>query len=311
MNIHDVRQNLHAEIKKTVLGQESVVDGLFASLLVGGHVLLEGPPGVAKTLIAASLSRAIGCDFKRIQFTPDLLPADLTGTIILKGSDFIFRPGPVFANILLADEINRTPPKTQAALLEAMGEKQVTIDATAHKLPDPFMVVATQNPVEFEGTYPLPEAQLDRFLMKLIVNYPDPESEYNMLLIDKDETLTWNLNDIKQVTTIDQIKQLSSQVNSITVSAEVARFISNLTRFTRDLPSVELGCSPRSAVHLLAASKAFAALSARDYVIPDDVIEVAPTVLAHRLIMTPEAELDNFSPYDAINTALQGIPIPR
>jgi MoxR-like ATPase len=288
-----------------------VVDVLLAATVVGGHVLLEGVPGVAKTLLANAYARTIGVDFRRVQFTPDMLPSDLTGTMTLRGSDLVFRPGPVFTNLLLADEINRTPPKTQAALLEAMQEQQVSIDGTARPLPAPFIVVATQNPIEYEGTYPLPEAQLDRFLAKIDVDYPSAADESAILHLAHRGVTPATLDDVRAVTTPEELLAARATVDAIQVHDAIVDYVVALVRRTRELPSVLLGASPRSAVHLLASAKAAAWLTGREYVIPDDVVAVAAAVLRHRITLRPEAELERYRPDDAITAAISSVPVPR
>jgi MoxR-like ATPase len=288
-----------------------VLARILTAFACGGHVLLEGPPGVAKTLIARVLARTLGLEFARAQFTPDMLPSDLTGTMILRGGELSFRPGPVFTNILLADEINRTPPKTQAALLEAMQEGQVSVDATAHQLPSPFLVIATQNPIEYEGTYPLPEAQLDRFLLRVDVGYPAADAERAMLALPRDGLAPAALAGVRQVAHASALLDARRAVEAITTAPEVAGYVVDLIRRTRELPSVVLGASPRAAVHLLSAAQAGACLAGRAFVTPDDVIEIAPAVLAHRLVLTPDAELERFTAGDAIRSAIADVPVPR
>jgi len=307
----ELRERVSAEVSGVVVGQEAVVEPMLAALAVGGHVLLEGVPGVAKTLLANALARALGIDFSRLQFTPDMLPSDVTGTMTLRGGELEFRPGPVFANVVLADEINRTPPKTQAALLEAMQEGQVTVDGTPHRLPEPFLVVATQNPIEYEGTYPLPEAQLDRFLVKVDVGYPAEEDELQMLRLDRRGLVSAGLDRVRVVTSVDELRAARETVEAVSVSDEVASYVLAIARQTRSLPSVTLGASPRAAVHLLAASKAVAAMAGRAYTTPDDVARMAVPVLRHRLILSPEAELERYRTEDAIATALSMVPVPR
>jgi MoxR-like ATPase len=294
-----------------VVGQDDVVTKILTALLLGGHVLLEGPPGVAKTLLANATAQALGLPFRRLQFTPDMLPSDVTGTMALRGGDLAFRPGPVFTHVLLADEINRTPPKTQAALLEAMQEGRVTIEGEPHALPDPFLVVATQNPIEYEGTYPLPEAQLDRFLMKLDVGYPSEEDESRILLLRHRGVAPATLDDVKPVVELEALRQARYEVDSTGVSDEVVDYVSAIVRATRELPSVELGASPRAGVHLLAAARASARLDARGFVTPDDVTGVAHDVLRHRLILRPEAELERYRTDDAVTAVLEAVPVPR
>jgi MoxR-like ATPase len=274
-------------------------------------VLLEGVPGVAKTLVANAVARALGLEFRRAQFTPDMLPSDLLGTMTLHGGELAFRPGPVFTSVLLADEINRTPPKTQAALLEAMEERQVTIEGAPRPLPQPFLVLATQNPVEYEGTYPLPEAQLDRFLFKLELGYPPEEAERAILALRHRGVRPATLEDVAAVVAREELEQAQREVDATGVSDDVAAYATAIVRATRTLPSVELGASPRAGVHLLAAAKASARLDGRGYVTPDDVADVAPDVLRHRLLLRAEAELDRYRPDDAVQAALDSVPVPR
>ncbi len=309
--MRELRERVLAEVGKVVVGQRSAVDALLAGIALGGHVLLEGVPGTAKTLLASAFARAVSLQFARVQFTPDMLPSDLTGTMTLRGSDLVFRPGPVFTNVLLADEINRTPPKTQAALLEAMEEAQVSVDGTSRPLPRPFLVVATQNPVEYEGTYPLPEAQLDRFLMKIDVGYPSRDDEVAMLRLARDGLNPAALGDVEPVVGSDDLASLRSAVNDCRVADEVVAYTAEIVRATRTLPAVELGASPRAAVHLLAAGRAIAVLAGRDFVTPDDISRAAPAVLRHRIILRPEAELERYRPDQAVAAAVSSVPVPR
>ncbi len=307
----ELYEQVEAEIGKVVVGQRDALEALLIAVALNGHVLLEGVPGVAKTLMANAAARALGVDFRRIQFTPDLLPSDVTGTVTLRGGDLGFRAGPVFANVVLADEVNRTPPKTQAALLEAMQEGQVTVDGEPHPLPDPFLVMATQNPIEYEGTYPLPEAQLDRFLMKIDVGYPGEEDELRMLGLGRRGLEPATLEDVRPVADAERLRRLRAQVDETRVTDEVARYTVGVVRATRDLPSASLGASPRAAVHLLGAARAAARLAGRDFVTPDDVARMAPDVLRHRVMLTPEAELERRRPADAVAAALDTVPVPR
>ena len=309
--MNELRDRVVREVRKVVVGQDGVVEVLLASVTVGGHLLLEGVPGVAKTLLANAFARALGVEFRRVQFTPDMLPSDLTGTMTLRAGELAFRPGPVFTNLLLADEINRTPPKTQAALLEAMQERQVSVDGVPRPLPDPFVVVATQNPIEYEGTYPLPEAQLDRFLAKIDVGYPSAADEAAVLRLAHAGVAPATLTDVQAVTSPAEIVAARATVDATVVTEEVIGYVVALVRRTRELPSVALGASPRGSVHLLAAAKASARLAGRDFVTPDDVVAVAPAVLRHRLQLRPEAELERYTPDDAVATAISTVPVPR
>jgi MoxR-like ATPase len=309
--VNELRDRIAREVRKVVVGQDAVVDMMMVAAGVGGHLLLEGVPGVAKTLMATAFSRAVGLEFRRVQFTPDMLPSDVTGTMTLRGNELAFRPGPVFTNLLLADEINRTPPKTQAALLEAMQENQVSVDGRARALPEPFLVLATQNPIEYEGTYPLPEAQLDRFLAKISVGYPSAEQEAALLRLRHRGVAPATLEDVGRVASADDLRDLRTLIDATTVSDDVVAYVVALVRRTRELPSVSLGGSPRAAVHLLAAAKATARLADRAFVVPDDVVAAAPAVLRHRLQLRPEAELDRYTTDDAIRTAISTVPIPR
>ena len=307
----DLRDRVVAEVGKVIVGQQEGIEAILIAAAIGGHVLLEGVPGVAKTLLARAVARAMGVEFGRVQFTPDMLPSDLTGTVALRAGDLKFRPGPIFTNLLLADEINRTPPKTQAALLEGMQELQVTVDGVSHPLPQPFVVVATQNPIEYEGTYPLPEAQLDRFVFKVDIRYPSEDEEIEIVRMQHRGVAPQTLEDVHPVISAEGVTHAGASVDATTVSEEVERYVMSVVRRTRDLPSVELGASPRAAVHLLAASKCYARMAGRDYVTPDDVARMAHNVLRHRLIMRPEAELERYGPDDAVKAVLASVPVPR
>ncbi|MYW56722.1 MULTISPECIES: AAA family ATPase [unclassified Streptomyces] len=306
---------VRAEIGKAVVGQDPVVTGLVIALLCRGHILLEGVPGVAKTLLVRAMAAAVELETKRVQFTPDLMPSDVTGSLVFdaRTSEFSFQPGPVFTNLLLADEINRTPPKTQASLLEAMEERQVTVDGTARHLPEPFLVAATQNPVEYEGTYPLPEAQLDRFLLKLNVSLPPRDDEIALLSrhargFDPRDLSAAGLHPVAGPAQLDAAR---SAVAGTSVSPEIAAYIVDVCRATRDSPSLSLGASPRGATALLSTARAWAWLTGRDYVIPDDVKALALPTLRHRVQLRPEAEMEGVTPDAVLTSLLARVPVPR
>jgi MoxR-like ATPase len=303
------------EIAKVVVGQDGVVTGLVTALLVRGHVLLEGVPGVAKTLLVTTLARTLELGATRVQFTPDLMPSDVTGQTILDpdGHGFRFREGPVFTNLLLADEINRTPPRTQSALLEAMQERQVSVDGRARELPDPFLVVATQNPIEYEGTYPLPEAQLDRFLFKLQVPYPDRDQERE-ILARHDRGL--DVGDpggepVARVAGADDLRTARQAVREVRVEPPVRDYLVDLARATREAPAISLGVSPRGATMLLHAAKAWAWLAGRTFVTPDEVKAVTKPTLRHRLQLRPEVELEGVTADGVLDAILASVPVPR
>ncbi len=299
MTLDDVRElarNIREQVSKAVVGQTETVDHLLIALMSQGHVLLEGPPGTAKTFLAQCFSAALGLEFGRIQFTPDLLPGDILGSNLFnfQTSEFTLTRGPIFCEMLLADEINRTPPKTQAALLEAMQERRVTLDGETHALADRFMVVATQNPIENQGVYPLPEAQLDRFLFKLLVDYPSAEEETAIVSRFGDKQGPQRAADfgIEAVTDAGKLAAASAALSSVTVAAEITEYIVRLIRATRENADLSSGASPRAAVLLANAARARAALEGRDYVIPDDVKALSVAVLRHRLMLSPAAEIE-------------------
>jgi MoxR-like ATPase len=303
------------EIAKAVVGQDGAVSGLVAALLVRGHVLLEGVPGVAKTLLVKTLARTLDLSFRRVQFTPDLMPSDVLGQMIFEQHDgsFRFRRGPVFCNFLLADEINRTPPKTQAALLEAMEERQVTVEGEGIQLPEPFLVVATQNPVEYEGTYPLPEAQLDRFLFKLVLSYPTAEQEQAVLARHEAGMDPHDLDTlgVSAVAGPEDLAAARKEVAAVPVEPPVQAYIVAIARATRESPSLTLGVSPRGAAMLLHAAKAWAWLAGRQFVTPDEVKAVAKPTLRHRVELRPEVELEGVTADGVLDGVLASVPVPR
>ncbi|MFI8264874.1 AAA family ATPase [Streptomyces sp. NPDC085665] len=306
---------IRTEIGKAVVGQDSAVTGLVVALLCRGHVLLEGVPGVAKTLLVRALAASLELDTKRVQFTPDLMPSDVTGSLVYdaRTAEFSFQNGPVFTNLLLADEINRTPPKTQSSLLEAMEERQVTVDGTPRALPEPFLVAATMNPVEYEGTYPLPEAQLDRFLLKLTVPLPSREDEIGVLTR---HAAGFNPRDLhaaglRAVAGRAELEAAREAVAKVSVSPEIAGYVVDVCRATRESPSLTLGVSPRGATALLATARAWAWLTGRDYVTPDDVKALALPTLRHRVQLRPEAEMEGVTADAVITAILSHVPVPR
>ncbi|HYG59281.1 MAG TPA: MoxR family ATPase [Symbiobacteriaceae bacterium] len=308
-------ERIQSELRKVIVGQDQVMEQLLVALLAGGHVLLEGVPGLAKTLLARSLGQALGVSFKRIQFTPDLMPADVIGTSIFNPKELSFqvKPGPLFAHLVLADEINRTPPKTQAALLEAMEERQVTIDGQTYPLPNPFMVIATQNPVEFEGTYPLPEAQLDRFLLKVRMAYPDQAEERLILERHYHGFRAQELEQTGLAPVIDEagLQWLRMAPRAITVEPPVLDYINAVVRTTREWSTLAMGASPRGAVALLVTAQSLALVRGRDFVVPDDVKEMALPVLRHRVLLRPEAEVEGVQADQVLQQILQSLPVPR
>ena len=311
----ELRSAFHAAIRRAVVGQQQAIDGLLLTILVGGHVLIEGVPGTAKTLMARCAAAAIDARFTRLQFTPDLLPSDIIGTSVWRSdrAQFEFRPGPIFTDTLLADEINRAPAKTQAALLEAMEEGQVTSDGESRPLGGRFMVVATQNPVEYEGTYPLPEAQLDRFFFKIAVDTPDQATEAAMLRridagFDAHDLVAAGIAPVIDAAALASARR---EVLSVRVSDEVIGYITAIVAATRSSPDLSLGASPRGAIALLRGGKAMAAIQARDYVIPEDVKDICIPALRHRLVRRPEAELQGIDEVAAVERALSRVPVPR
>lgn len=315
MPLVDLYQALDAERRKVIVGQRWSFDLLLVALLTDGHVLLEGVPGVAKTLMARTLAATLQADFKRVQFTPDLMPSDVVGTNVfdLSTSTFSLKKGPVFTNVLLGDEINRAPAKTQSALLESMEERQVTIDGVSHPLPELFMVVATQNPVEYEGTYPLPEAQLDRFLFKVLVDYPTHEEGLQVLRNYQQGFSPRNLasSGIQPVTDSAGIRTVRQEIAAVKVAEAVLDYIERIVEESRRSPDLSLGGSPRAAIALLGTSKALAALQGRDYVVPDDIKVLVPPVMRHRIILKPEAEIEGLNADRALERILARVEVPR
>lgn len=305
---------VRAEVGKAVVGQTAAVDGIIVALLANGHVLLEGVPGVAKTLLVRTLSQALAIETKRVQFTPDLMPGDVTGSLVYdnKVGEFEFREGPVFTNLLLADEINRTPPKTQSSLLEAMEERQVSVDGVTRPLPSPFMVAATMNPIEYEGTYTLPEAQLDRFLMKLILRVPERDAEIEVL---RRHAAGFSPRDlatagIRPVLAAGELEQARAYVQNIGIRDDVLAYLVDLVRATRQSPSVKMGVSPRGATSLLVAAKAWAWLTGSPAVSPDHLQQIALPVMRHRIQLRPEAEMEGVSQDAIIRSVLQQVRVP-
>jgi len=315
LRVQGLAESLQFETERVVIGMRGEVRASLVALLTGGHVLLEGPPGVAKTLLVRTLAAAIGGDFGRVQFTPDLMPSDVTGTSVFRPGDgnFQFRPGPIFAQLLLCDEINRAPAKTQAALLEAMQEGSVTVDGTSHELPQPFTVFATMNPLEHEGTYPLPEAQLDRFLFKVLVGYPTAELETRLLAEAHDRPINASPTQlgVNAVTSPEEIHTLREVVQSVTVREDLCDYVVRLLRATRDDGALVMGASPRAGVMILQAAKAHAALEGREFVTPDDIKIVVPPALRHRIMLDPAEELQGATTDEALQRILDRQEVPR
>ena len=308
-SVHEIKN----EIAQVIIGQYKMVDLLLIGLLCDGHILIEGVPGVAKTLTAKLMAKIIDADFSRLQFTPDLMPSDVVGTSVFnpKEGDFKFKAGPIFSNIVLIDEINRAPAKTQAALFEVMEERQVTIDGISHQMRFPFIVLATQNPIEQEGTYRLPEAQLDRFLFKIEVNYPTLEEEISILNRQQGKTQSQMIEGIRKLLSAHEIQHYRNLVQSIIIEPKLVEFIARIVTETRNNPALYLGASPRASLAILRSAKANAAIKGRDFVTPEDIVEMAPHVLRHRIILTPEKEMEGITADDLIETILKAIEVPR
>jgi len=307
--VNNFYEKLLVNLEKVIIGKKDIIDLVIISLLSQGHLLIDDVPGVGKTMLAKSLAKSLGCSFNRIQFTPDMLPSDVTGVSIFNQNtkDFEFRPGPIISQIVLADEINRATPKTQSALLESMEEKQVTVDGITHTIPNPFMVLATQNPIEYEGTFPLPEAQLDRFIMRVRIGYPSFANEIQILDLQQ---IKHPIEDISTVVSSSEIIQMQNSIKHVFVSDAVKRYIVELTRATRDHNDVYLGASPRGSLSLYRVSQAKAATMGRDFVLPDDVKSLAKFVLGHRLVIHPSARLKNLSTEQIIGEVLLQVHVP-
>lgn len=307
--VQELANKLKQNLGKVIIGKDDTVSLTIIALLCQGHVLIEDVPGVGKTMLARSLAKSLGCVFKRIQFTPDMLPSDVTGVSIYNQNthEFEFRPGPLMAQIVLADEINRATPKTQSSLLEAMEERQMTVDGNTYLLPVPFMVLATQNPIEYEGTFPLPEAQLDRFLMRIDLGYTSLKNEIKIL---EEQQLIHPILELDSVVNLDEILQAQETIKHIHVSEPVKRYIVEMVRETREHPEVYLGASPRGSLGLFRAGQAMAALDGRDYVLPDDIKKLAPYVLSHRVVVSPSARLTDVSAVKIVREILDTLPVP-
>lgn len=307
--VDQIRQSLGS----IIIGQKETIDFLIAALLADGHILLEGVPGVAKTLSAKLVAKSIDASFSRIQFTPDLMPSDVLGTSVFdpRSSSFEYRKGPIFGHIILVDEINRAPAKTQSALFEVMEERQITVDGHTYPMDEPFMVLATQNPIEQEGTYRLPEAQLDRFLFKIEVKYPTLEEEIIILQNQHQQKLEVEINAVKAVLSIDKIKKCRTIIKALHVEPKLIEYAARITHETRNNKSLYLGASPRASLAMINSAKAIAAMQGRDFVTPEDIIKVAAPVLAHRIILTPDKEMEGLTPADVVAQIIQKLEIPR
>ncbi|WP_374165749.1 AAA family ATPase [Arcticibacter sp. MXS-1] len=306
-------EEIRAALSKVIIGQQEMIDLLIAGILADGHILIEGVPGVAKTLTARLIARSVDAGFSRIQFTPDLMPSDVLGTSVFnpKEGSFEFKKGPVFGNIVLVDEINRAPAKTQSALFEVMEERQVTVDGTTHKMEQPFLVIATQNPIEHEGTYRLPEAQLDRFLFKIEVKYPTLEEETKILVLQHTQRTEDKVFDSKPVLSAGQIISYRDQVRKLFVEEKLLEFVARIVQGTRNNNALHLGASPRASLAIVNSAKAIAAMSGRDFVTPEDIVRIVPPVLRHRVILTPDKEMEGVSADEIIKQIIHKIEVPR
>jgi len=316
IDLTELQQSMDAvrlELKKVIVGQNKMIDHLLVAMLANGHVLLEGVPGVAKTIAVKLLAKAVDVKFSRIQFTPDLMPADILGTSVfdLKKTEFEFRPGPIFANLVLIDEVNRAPAKTQAALFEVMDERQITIDGKTYQMDAPFLVMATQNPIEQEGTYRLPEAQLDRFMFKVVIDYPALEDEYEIIRREHEAVNGDKTAEVKHVISGSQIAAYKSIVRRIIVEKNIIEYIAKIVNNTRENPFLYLGASPRASLAILNASKGFAALRGRDFVTPEDIKDSAVAVLQHRLIVSPEKEMEGLKAEEIVKQIIESVEVPR
>jgi len=315
-SVKEILSRARAEVGKVIIGQEDVIDFSLIAIFTGNHILVEGVPGVAKTLLVRTLARVLGAEFSRIQFTPDLMPSDITGTNIfnIQEGDFHLVKGPIFTSFLLADEINRAPAKTQSALLQAMQERQVTIDGVTHELPDSFTVFATQNPIEYEGTYPLPEAQKDRFLLRVEMDYPGEDEEKLLATRSLGSETPENVldsNEIQPVLTASDIVTMQNALQSITIKEELVSYVVDLIRTSRETDSIQVGAGPRATQALLLSSRAYAAIQGRDFVTPDDIHEMTRPVLSHRIVLRPEYEIEGVTTDEAIRKLLESVAVPR
>ncbi len=316
IDLSELQNNMEAvrrELQKVIVGQDKMIEHLLVALLTGGHVLLEGVPGIAKTIAVKLLAKTVDAQFNRIQFTPDLMPSDILGTSVfdLKKSEFEFRPGPIFANLVLIDEVNRAPAKTQAALFEVMEERQITIDGKTYKMAEPFLAIATQNPIEQEGTYRLPEAQLDRFMFKVIIGYPSLEDEYEIMRREHAAIHGDKTADVRKVITGEQIVKYQSIVRQVIVEENLIQYIAKIVKNTRENPFLYLGASPRASLAIMNASKGFAALRGRDFITPEDIKDAAVVVLQHRLIVSPEKEMEGLRAEEIVKQIIEAVEVPR
>ncbi len=309
LQVQALAERLINNLEKVIVGKRETVEEAVVGLLCRGHLLIDDVPGVGKTMLARSLAKSIGCDFSRIQFTPDMLPSDVTGISIFNqvSREFEFKPGPIFSNIILADEINRATPKTQSALLEAMEERQITVDGFSHILDEPFMVIATQNPIEYEGTFPLPEAELDRFLMKIRLGYPSVLDEIRVI---SDQQIQHPIMTLQAVVETEELLKAQAAIRKVYVAPSMKRYIVEIMRSTREHPDIYLGASPRGSLGLFRVSQAMATLQGRDYVLPDDVKSLAEMVLAHRMVIQPAARLQNVTAGQIVQELVNSVPIP-